>query len=214
MKSIFLKRFINSSPLESLHIKAGGQLGNFHGWNLPMQYAGQKIKDSAVHCRTKASLFDVSHMLQTKISGPNALKLIENLTPLDVRNLKPNSGSLTIFTLPNGGIQDDLIVNKLDDDCNFYVVSNCARADVDLPYMLKEATRLGDVHIETIEKPLVALQGPQAEYRAKTKSNFFRIFYRLHFLIHLVYFAKSRKRRSIKNLFHGRVHSKNQQPHL
>ena len=166
MKSKFLKRFIKSSPLEGLHVKAGAQLGNFHGWNLPMQYAGQKIKDGAVHCRSKASLFDVSHMLQTKISGPNALKLLENLTPLDVRNLEPNSGSLTIFTLQNGGIQDDLIVNKLDDDSNFYVVSNCARADVDLPYMHKEASRLGNVLIETIEKPLVALQGPQAEYRA------------------------------------------------
>lgn len=157
------RRLLHSSPLEKLHLEAKGQLGNFHGWNLPMQYSGFPIKESAKYTRSYCSLFDVSHMLQTRIQGPNAWKLIHNLTVADVRGLTPHTGTLTLFTMKNGGIQDDLIINKLEDDNNFYVVSNCARADVDLPLLLNEAKSLGDVEVSVIKNSLVALQGPEAE---------------------------------------------------
>jgi len=152
-----------TSPLEDLHIAAGGKLIDFHGFVLPVSYSNQPLVESAQHCRKKASLFDVSHMLQTKISGENACQLIHDLTVADAKNLEPNSGTLTLFPMENGGILDDLIINKLDDDNSWYVVSNAARKQVDLPHMLKHAKKLKNCEIEILDNPLVALQGPLSE---------------------------------------------------
>jgi len=157
-----IKRNINSSPLEYLHIKAGATLVDFHGWNLPVKYE-TPILDSSRYCRKYCSVFDVSHMLQTKITGKNALKLINNLTVADVENIAPNTGTLTLFPNETGGIIDDLIINKCNDDKEFYVVSNAARSDVDLPYMQKNAKQLGDVDIQVINNCLIAMQGPKSE---------------------------------------------------
>lgn len=157
-------RLLSSSPLEYLHIEAGGQLVDFHGWNLPVQYKNMDIIKSSQHCRENASIFDVSHMLQTKIRGPNAWKLLHNLTVADPKNLPENTGTLTLFPNKTGGLIDDLIINKVSGNDDFYVVSNAARADVDLPHMMKEAESLGDVTIDVISNsPLVALQGPKSE---------------------------------------------------
>lgn len=155
-------RSIKSSPLEKLHIKAGATLVDFHGWNLPVKYP-TPILDSSRHCRQYCSIFDVSHMLQTRITGPNASQLLYDLTVADSFSLKPNTGTLTLFTNENGGIIDDLIINKTTDDSDFYVVSNAARADVDLPYMQKHAAKIGNVDIKVLNYPLIALQGPKAE---------------------------------------------------
>lgn len=151
------------SPLEPLHIAAGGKLIDFHGFTLPVQYEGSGLVESAQHVRKACSLFDVSHMLQTKITGHNAQKLLHELTVADTDALGANSGTLTLFPLEHGGILDDLIINKLNDNNSWYVVSNAARMDVDLPHMQACASRLGDVDIEIINSPLVALQGPLAE---------------------------------------------------
>jgi len=152
-----------TSPLESLHIAAGGKLIDFHGFVLPVSYDNQGLIESSQHCRNKASLFDVSHMLQTRISGPNACKLIHDLTVADAKALDANSGTLTLFPMKSGGILDDLIVNKLDDDDSWYVVSNAARQDVDLPHICKHAAKIKDCKVEVITNPLVALQGPLSE---------------------------------------------------
>merc|ERR1719219_1165634 len=152
-----------TSPLESLHKAAGGKLIDFHGFVLPVSYENQPLVESSQHCRKKASLFDVSHMLQTRITGENACKLIHDLTVADAKSLDAHTGTLTLFPLESGGILDDLIINKLDDDDSWYVVSNAARMDVDLPHMQSHASKLGDVSLEVISNPLVALQGPMAE---------------------------------------------------
>merc|ERR1719219_1664163 len=152
-----------TSPLESLHKAAGGKLIDFHGFVLPVSYENQPLVESSQHCRKKASLFDVSHMLQTRITGENACKLIHDLTVADAKSLDAHSGTLTLFPMENGGILDDLIINKLDDDDSWYVVSNAARKDVDLPHMQSHASKLGDVSLEVISNPLVALQGPLSE---------------------------------------------------
>ena len=155
-------RTLNSSPLEYLHKQANATLVDFHGWNLPVKYP-TPLLESAQHCRSKCSLFDVSHMLQTKITGENTGKLLNNLTVADVENLPEHSGTLTLFTNEKGGIIDDLIINKLDREDNFYVVSNAARANIDLPHMLKEAKKLGNVDIQVLKNPLIAMQGPKSE---------------------------------------------------
>ena len=80
------------------------------------------------------SLFDVSHMVQTKISGRDQVKFIESLVVGDIAGLKDNHGTLTLFTNESGGIIDDLIVTRTSLGY-LYVVSNAGCADKDLAHM-------------------------------------------------------------------------------
>lgn len=99
---------------------------NVQGYLLPVQYANLGISASHLHTRKHASIFDVSHMLQTYIRGKDAIDCFEKLCTADIHGLADNSGTLTVFTNVDGGILDDLIVTKVRPDL-LYVVSNAAR---------------------------------------------------------------------------------------
>lgn len=101
---------------------------------MPVQYKSG-ITSEHLHVRSDAGLFDVSHMLQTKITGEDSIKFIESMTVADVEGLKENQGTLSVFTNDNGGILDDLIINKTTDGY-LYVVSNAGCAEKDLKNML------------------------------------------------------------------------------
>jgi len=136
----------------------------FAGWNMPVQYADQGIPASHLHTRHHASLFDVSHMVQTKISGRDQVEFIESLVVGDIAGLKDNHGTLTLFTNDNGGIIDDLIVTRTSLGY-LYIVSNAGCADKDLAHMrarVDEFKAKGkDVTLEVINNGLIALQGPE-----------------------------------------------------
>lgn len=128
-----------------------------------MQYQEVGVGASHVHTRTHCSLFDVSHMLQSKVFGKDRVAFMESITPADVKGLKENQGSLTVFTLPSGGIVDDLIVTKAED--HLYVVSNAGRREEDLLLMRRREEEMrregGDVSLHIMEgRGLLALQGP------------------------------------------------------
>ncbi|CAJ0567122.1 unnamed protein product, partial [Mesorhabditis spiculigera] len=151
--------------LYDLHKKHKGNLVNFAGYEMPVQYADLSIKDSTIHTRKHVSIFDVSHMLQTHITGKDRVAFIESLTTADVEGLKPNTGTLSVFTNEKGGIKDDLIVTKTDQDF-IYMVTNAGCIDKDLPYLQENAaawrSRGKDVQITTLDgQGLVAVQGPE-----------------------------------------------------
>lgn len=98
----------------------------FQGYLLPVQYANLGIAASHLHTRKHASIFDVSHMLQTYVRGKDAIDCLEKLCTADILGLPDNVGTLTVFTNADGGILDDLIVTKVRSDL-LYVVSNAAR---------------------------------------------------------------------------------------
>ena len=136
---------------------------DFAGYAMPVQYTSMGISASHNHTRSNCSLFDVSHMLQTRVHGKDRFEFIESLTVADAKNLKPNHGALTLFTNDQGGIIDDLIVTNADE--HLYVVSNAGCRHSDIPLMSgreKEMKQMGkDVTLEYIEdRGLVALQGP------------------------------------------------------
>ncbi|PAV72448.1 hypothetical protein WR25_02635 [Diploscapter pachys] len=165
-------RFISSSPvrfldatswkrtcLYELHKKHSGKLVPFAGYEMPVQYADLSISESSIHTRKHVSIFDVSHMLQTHITGKDRVAFIESLTTADVQGLKPNSGTLS-------GIKDDLIVTKTDKDF-IYMVTNAGCIDKDLPYLQENAAKWRsngkDIEIKTLDgRGLVAVQGPEA----------------------------------------------------
>lgn len=125
------------TALYNFHVDKGGKVVNFGGYLLPVQYADQGISASHVHTRKNASIFDVSHMLQTYVRGKDAVACFESICTADIRGLQPNAGTLTVFTNENGSILDDLIVSKVTDDL-LYVVSNAAMKQQDMKIM-KEA---------------------------------------------------------------------------
>lgn len=156
------------TPLYDLHLKHGGKLVDFAGFMLPVQYSELSVSASHLFTRSNASIFDVSHMLQTRVSGKDSIAWFETICPVDLRAIGEGSSSLTVFLNTKGGIIDDLIVTKVDSE-TLYVVSNAGRLDFDKQHM-QETSELfrkqgNDVSIEfwdTSERALIAVQGPKA----------------------------------------------------
>ncbi|XP_016379784.1 aminomethyltransferase, mitochondrial isoform X1 [Sinocyclocheilus rhinocerous] len=153
---------LKKTPLYDFHRAQGGKMVEFAGWSMPVQYNDSHI-NSHMHTRQHCSIFDVSHMLQTKVYGRDRVKFIESLIVGDIAELKDNQGTLSLFTNTKGGIIDDLIVTKTDQGY-VYVVSNAGCADKDSAHMqarLQEFKAAGhDVDLEFMEESLIALQGP------------------------------------------------------
>lgn len=156
------KEDLKKTPLYDFHLELGGKMVPFCGWSMPVQYK-DGVLQSHLHTRQEASLFDVSHMLQFKVHGNDRVKFLESLVVADIQGLADNTGSLSLFTNNNGGIIDDLIINKTSE--YLYVVSNAGCAEKDLKHLqgrLADSEEL-DVALEVLEdKALLALQGPKA----------------------------------------------------
>lgn len=156
------------TALYDLHLKRGGKMVVFADHLMPILYKDQTIIESHLHTRSKASIFDVSHMLQTIVSGKDRIEFIECLTVADVTNLQTNQSTLSLFTNDKGGIVDDLIITKTDKDY-LYLVSNAGCIEKDKKLMenkLSEFKNQGkDVTLTYLndEYSLIALQGPKAE---------------------------------------------------
>ncbi|XP_061745354.1 aminomethyltransferase, mitochondrial [Nerophis ophidion] len=153
---------LKTTALFDFHRAHGGKMVEFAGWSMPVQYKDSHVSSHA-HTREHCSIFDVSHMLQTKVHGKDRIKFMESLVVADVLELKDNQGTLSLFTNDKGGIIDDLIVTKTDQDY-LYVVSNAGCADKDSAHMkarLSELKASGcDVDLEFLDEALIALQGP------------------------------------------------------
>ena len=149
---------LKRTPLYELHLELGARLVPFAGYAMPVQYPAGVLKEHA-HTREQAGLFDVSHMGQIRLSGPDAAAALETLVPVDVVDLAPNTQRYALFTNENGGILDDLMV-AADGDGLFLVV-NAACKEADLAHL---RARLGErCRTDALEdRALLALQGPAA----------------------------------------------------
>ncbi|XP_022653058.1 aminomethyltransferase, mitochondrial-like isoform X2 [Varroa jacobsoni] len=148
------------TPLYDFHVNHGGKMVPFAGYSMPVEYAGLSISASHVHTRNHVSVFDVSHMLQSKLHGNERVDFIESLVVADVKGLKPNAGTLTVYTTPSGGIIDDLIVSSTPE--YLYIVSNAGCVEKDLKHVRANLRKWKDVELEIItDHVLLAVQGPQ-----------------------------------------------------
>ncbi len=149
---------LKRTPLFPVY-KDQAKLVPFGGWELPVQFSGIKAEHEAV--RTRAGLFDVSHMGEIVVSGPDALSLLQRLLSNDASKLKTGQIQYSIMCYPDGGTVDDLVIYKREED--YLLVTNAANLEKDLEWINKHA--VGDVSIRDIsdEIALLALQGPAAE---------------------------------------------------
>lgn len=152
---------LKKTSLYETHIKYGGKLIDFAGWALPVQYEGILKEHETV--RTKAGLFDVSHMGEIKITGPDAEKFIQYLVTNDISKLASNQVIYTPMCYQNGGTVDDLLVYKFSHD-DFLLVVNASNTDKDYNWILDNKNGY-NMKIENISDNIteLALQGPKAQ---------------------------------------------------
>ncbi|CAG8533501.1 16335_t:CDS:2 [Funneliformis mosseae] len=153
---------LKKTPLYDFHVEKGGKMVSFAGWSMPVQYSNLGVLASHLHTRENASLFDVSHMLQLRLSGRDRISFLEKLVVADIEELPFGSSTLSVFTNENGGIIDDTVICKHED--YIHIVSNAACADKDLTHIREEMKKFrGDVDLKVIDDhALLALQGPKA----------------------------------------------------
>lgn len=147
--------------LFNFHKTRQAKLEPFAGYMMPILYKNQSIKSEHLHTRENASVFDVSHMMQTIIHGKDRIKFIESLTVADIEGMSLDKCVLSVFTNDNGGIIDDCIISKRKN--HLHLVSNAGNAEVVWNWMNSNLSSSFDVELERLSgKGLIALQGPKA----------------------------------------------------
>ncbi|MDE2400967.1 MAG: glycine cleavage system aminomethyltransferase GcvT [Burkholderiales bacterium] len=146
------------TPLHALHLELGAKMVPFGGYDMPVQYA-TGIMTEHKHTRTAAGLFDVSHMGQVLLKGADAGAALESLVPVDIVDLAVFKQRYALFTNEAGGILDDLMVTRRQDD--LFVVVNAACKTQDIAHLQKHIGQRCTVQALP-DQALLALQGPQA----------------------------------------------------
>merc|ERR1719193_1231904 len=170
LKPPFARQFASSeklktTPLHAFHIRHGGKMVPFGGWDMPVEYKSESIMVSTQHTRKGASLFDVSHMGQLRIWGDDRVEYTESIIAGSVNALKQDQTRYSLITNDKAGIIDDCVVTRRLD--HIYMVINASRVEEDMVRLNEqlEAMRAAgkDVSIETLDdQSLVAIQGPKA----------------------------------------------------
>lgn len=148
---------LKQTPLTGLHRELGARMVPFAGYDMPVQFEG--IIAEHLHTRDKAVLFDVSHMGQATLHGPDPARALEALVPGSLVELKPNRMRYTLLTTESGGIIDDLMVTRRED--HLFLVVNAARKQIDFDHLSTELSDRCELRPLT-NRALLALQGPAA----------------------------------------------------
>lgn len=147
-----------TTPLHAVHVASGAKMVPFAGYEMPVQYP-LGVKKEHLHTRQAAGLFDVSHMGQLRLHGVDAAAALERLVPVDIIDLPIGKQRYAMFTNPQGGILDDLMVANLGD--HLFLVVNAACKAQDIAHLIAHLP--AEVEVEVIEdRALLALQGPKA----------------------------------------------------
>lgn len=154
---------LKTTPLHALHVELGAKMVPFAGYDMPVQYPSGVLAEH-LHTREAAGLFDVSHMGQAWIEGPDhgaVAAALEALVPGDIRDLTPGAIRYTLLLNGKGGILDDLMVTRTKKDGVLFLVVNAACKDADFAHIEKHLP--GGIVLRRIEdRALIALQGPKA----------------------------------------------------
>ena len=151
---------LRRTPLHARHVAMGARMVPFGGWDMPVQYSGIVDEHNAV--RNAAGLFDISHMGEIEVKGPDALAFLQSIATQDIATISEGQSNYSLLCHPNGGIVDDIFVYNLPD--GYLVVVNASNTDKDFAWM-QEHVRGFDVTITNIsdEAAMLALQGPHAK---------------------------------------------------
>lgn len=146
-------------PLNDLHVKLGAKMVPFAGYNMPVRYSSDIEEHMAV--RKGVGVFDVSHMGEFTVKGPNALDLIQRVTSNDASKLIDGQAQYSCLPNETGGIVDDLIVYKIKDN-DYLLVVNASNIEKDWNWISKFNTKEAEMKNISDDLCLFAVQGPKA----------------------------------------------------
>ncbi len=150
---------MDRSPLHDLNAELGARFVDFAGWEMPVQFEGVIAEHQAV--RSECGVFDVSHLGRFQLSGPGATDLLQALLCNDVARITPGRAQYTMVLNPHGGVIDDIIVWRMDDD-DYWVLPNGANYDTIVERFGAAAPSTVTVTPRRHDTALVAVQGPAA----------------------------------------------------
>ena len=150
---------MKSTSLTNTHIALGAKMVPFAGYNMPVSYKGLNEEHQVV--RTGVGVFDVSHMGEFILKGPNALDLIQRVTSNDAAVLTDGKAQYSCLPNNDGGIVDDLLVYKIDNE-TYMLVVNAGNIDKDWNWISKHNTSGVDMKNISDDTSLLAVQGPKA----------------------------------------------------
>ncbi|MFE7840716.1 glycine cleavage system aminomethyltransferase GcvT [Streptomyces sp. NPDC057474] len=153
------------TALDALHRSLGATMTDFAGWDMPLRYGSERDEHTAV--RTKAGLFDLSHMGEITVSGPQAAALLDHALVGHIGGIKPGRARYTMICRADGGILDDLIVYRLAEteagSPTYMVVANASNAQVVLDALVERSAGFdAEVRDDRDAYALLAVQGPES----------------------------------------------------
>src|SRR5256714_2205088 len=153
---------LRKTPLHARHRASGAKMVPFGGWDMPVEYSG--IVDEHLAVRTRAGLFDVSHMGEIEIAGKDALAAVQRISSNDASKLQVGQAQYSGLLTPQGTFVDDLLVYRLA-PAHFLLVVNAGNIPNDYAWIAEHIQGVGDaVAVEASSRyALIALQGPEAQ---------------------------------------------------
>ncbi len=127
---------LQRTPLYARHLALGAKTIDFGGWDMPVQYSSILEEHKAV--RERVGLFDVSHMGEIEIDGPEALALVNYVTTNDAAKLKDGQAQYSALLYPHGGFVDDILVHRVDEN-HYFLCVNASNQDKDFAHILEHS---------------------------------------------------------------------------
>jgi aminomethyltransferase len=150
---------LRTTPLNAIHRRMGAKMVAFGGWDMPVQYSG--IVDEHLTVRQRVGIFDVSHMGEIEVRGPEALKLVDYVATNAAAKLKIGQAHYSALLYEHGGFVDDILVHKVADD-SFFLCVNASNQDKDYEHIV--TYNKFDCTVENAGERYaqIAIQGPRA----------------------------------------------------
>ena len=150
---------LKRTPLYDVHVASGARMIEFGGWEMPVQYSSLLVEHRTV--RSAVGLFDLSHMGELYVSGPDARENLQRIFTNDIEALKPGQAQYTFICNERGGVVDDVIVYALND--RYLVVVNAGNIDKDRTWIRSRLEGRVTLDDQSEGTALLAVQGPKAE---------------------------------------------------
>jgi aminomethyltransferase len=171
---------LKATPLNAVHRRMGAKMVDFGGWDMPVQYSGILEEHHAV--RKNVGLFDVSHMGEIEVRGPDAFALVDSVTTNAVAKLKIGQAQYSGLLYGHGGFVDDILVHKVADD-NYFLCVNASNQEKDYEHISAQNRHRAQVEFASPRYAQLAIQGPKglATLQKLTKPDLASIAY-YHFI--------------------------------
>jgi len=150
---------LKSTPLNAVHRRMNAKMVDFGGWDMPVQYSGILEEHNAV--RNAVGVFDVSHMGEIEVRGPDALNLVDYISSNAASRLKIGQAHYSGLLYEHGGFVDDILVHKVDDD-HFFICVNASNQEKDYDHIVLKNSMKAIVEYASERYAQIAIQGPKA----------------------------------------------------